>query len=144
MEQIDFHFHVTNRTLYACRLIQKVTGMGLSVAVWSTDSVLLRRAYDDLWRFDESAFIAHAWAKTPYAERCKVIFASRLDELPASDVAVLLDERVPDDWQNALGRFQRVVDIVSTEPRELEHARARYRIYRDAGLSLKAYDRSKS
>lgn len=29
MEQIDFHFGVANRSLYACRLIKKVQGMGL-------------------------------------------------------------------------------------------------------------------
>lgn len=35
MQQIDFHFNVAQRTIYACRLIKKVRKMGLTVAVWS-------------------------------------------------------------------------------------------------------------
>lgn len=35
MQQIDFHFNVAQRTIYASRLIKKVRKMGLTVAVWS-------------------------------------------------------------------------------------------------------------
>ena len=30
MQQIDFHFNVAQRTIYACRLIKKVRKMGLT------------------------------------------------------------------------------------------------------------------
>ena len=141
MQQIDFHFNVEHRTLYVCRLIKKVRGMGLRVVVWSSDETLLKRAYDDLWRFEDTTFIAHAWAGSPYEVKAPVVFGTELAKLKNADVAVLLDECVPPDWAVQLARFDRVVDIVSTDPAELERSRERYRIYHRAGVELKAYDR---
>ena len=145
MEQIDFHFDVANRTVYVAKLIKKVQKMGLSVAVWGRDDILMKRAYDDLWRFEDLTFIAHCWVGDAHEADCTVHFGKDLAKLPTSDVLVLLDEEVPADWQNALKRFKRVVDIVSQRETELQNARNRYRIYhRSAGVVLRAFDRSKS
>ena len=144
MEQIDFHFGVRDRSLYTCRLIKKVQGMGLSAAVWSRDLALLKRVYDDLWRFEDLTFIPHCWARDAYCADCTVHFGDTLAELPQDDVLILLDEAVPENWQEALAPFKRVVDIVTSRESELTAARNRYRIYRAAGVVLKAYDRSKS
>lgn len=144
MEQIDFHFGVANRTVYVCKLIKKVQKMGLSVSVWGRDDILVKRCYDDLWRFEDLTFIAHCWAGDAHQGDCTVWFGKDLAKLPTSDVLVLLDEEMPPDWKNALARFKRVVDIVSTRESELTNARARYKIYRAAGILPKAYDRSKS
>lgn len=141
MQKIDFHFNVAQRTLYACRLIKKVRAMGLTVAVWSSNEVLLRRAYDDLWRFEDLTFIAHAWAGSAFEADAPVVFASDITKLKAADVIILLDETVPPDWKKVLAPFDRVVDIVSTNPTELTNSRARYRLYKTAGVTLNAYDR---
>ena len=141
MQKIDFHFNVAQRTLYACRLIKKVRAMGLTVAVWSSNEVLLRRAYDDLWRFEDLTFIAHAWAGSAFEADAPVVFASDITKLKAADVISLPDETVPPDWQKVLAPFDRVVDIVSTSPTELTNSRARYRLYKTAGVTLNAYDR---
>lgn len=105
----------------------------------------MKRAYDDLWRFEDLTFIAHCWVGDAHEADCTVHFGKDLTKLPTSDVLVLLDEEVPADWQNALKRFKRVVDIVSQRETELQNARNRYRIYhRSAGVVLRAFDRSKS
>ena len=126
MQQIDFH-NVAQRTIYACRLIKKVRKMGLTVAVWSSNEVLLRRAYDDLWRFEDLTFIAHAWAGSAFEADAPVVFASDITLLKPADVIILLDEMVPPDWQQTLAPF---------------NSRARYRLYKTAGVTLNAYDRS--
>ncbi len=144
MKQIDFHFNVVNRTLYACHLIKKVHGMGLKVAVWGMNKMLMKRAYDDLWRFEDLTFIADAWAGSSFEEDAPVVFAQDIAQLKSSDVLVLLDDAVPTNWQQEFARFDRVVDIVSTDPRELQCSRDRFRIYKAAGIELKAYDRSKA
>ena len=141
MQQIDFHFNVTQRTIYACRLIKKVRSMGLTVAVWSSNEVILRRAYDDLWRFEDLTFIAHAWAGSTFEADAPVIFSNDITALKPADVIILLDEGVPPDWRDTLAPFSRVVDIVSTNPTELQHSRARYKLYKTAGVTLNAYDR---
>lgn len=116
--------------------------MGLTVAVWSSNEVLLRRAYDDLWRFEDLTFIAHAWAGSAFEADAPVVFASDITLLKPADVIILLDEMVPPDWQQTLAPFNRVVDIVSTNQKELLNSRARYRLYKTAGVTLNAYDRS--
>ncbi len=144
MQQIDFHFNVAKRTLYACRLIKKVRGLGKSVAVWGSDAGLMNRVYADLWRFEDMTVIPHAWAGSEFEADAPVVFATDINALKPADVLVLLDEAVPDNWQKTFEKFERIVDIVSTHPQELEHSRARYRLYRQAGIELKAYDRSQS
>lgn len=144
MQQIDFHFNVPNRSLYACRLIKKVHGMGKRIAVWSSDRLSLKKTYDDLWRFEDLTVIPCAWVGDGYESDCRVVFGTDIDALPESDVVVLLDENVPELWQSRLARFDRAVDIVSTRPQEVAAARARYRAYRDAGVTPKAYDRSQA
>lgn len=144
MQQIDFHFNVKNRALYACRLIKKVRGMGKTVAVWGSDEIFMNRVYADLWRFEDMTVIPHAWAGSDFETDAPVIFATDINKLKPADVLVLLDEAVPENWQQAFASFDRVVDIVSTKPEELQHSRARYRLYHTAGVELKAYDRSQS
>ncbi|MCF0254632.1 MAG: DNA polymerase III subunit chi [Duodenibacillus sp.] len=142
MQQIDYHYNVKiDVKIYACRLIKKVRGMGKSVAVWSRNRRFLEVLYDDLWRFEDLAFIPHAWARTALADECNIIFSDNLDELPATDVIILMDSYVPENIAEALGRFERGVDIVSVRPNDLKAGRVRYKAYRDAGIPLKAYDR---
>ena len=76
MEQIDFHFGVANRTVYVAKLIKKVQKMGLSVAVWGRDDILMKRAYDDLWRFEDLTFIAHCWVGDAHEADCTASWTS--------------------------------------------------------------------
>lgn len=144
MKQIDFHFNVKNRTNYTARLIKKVHAMGLSVGVWSEDELMLKLAYNELWSFEDLTLIPHAWAQSEFAPETTIHFSKDLKALGKKDVLILLNETVPENWKEAFEAFDRIVDIVSTNEEELIHSRNRYKAYRDAGVSLKAYDRSQS
>lgn len=74
MKQLDFHYNVMRRTIYACKLVKKVTGLGLTAALWSRDEAFLKTVYDDLWRFEDMAFIAHAWAGSATQSESPVVF----------------------------------------------------------------------
>lgn len=144
MNQIDFHFNVLNRSIYACRLVKKVTGLGLTVGLWSRNEVFLKNVFDDLWRFEDMTFIPHAWAGSDLERETGVVFSTDLAALGRRDVLILLDEAVPENWKTAFSSFDRVIDIVSRNDEELQHSRTRYRLYKASGVELKAYDRSKS
>ena len=143
MKQIDFHFNVGNRLFYACRFVNKVWGMGLSVAVWSSDRMRLDDFNRRLWAFEDMSFIPHAFAGGLDAKSARVILAPDPTALPDSDVLLLLDEGTPPDYENLFQRFDRVVDIVSSIPEETEAARNRYRIYLHHKYPLKAYDQGR-
>ena len=117
--------------------------MGLACAVWSSNEGFLSRVYDDLWRFEDLTFISHAWSGSQWETDAAVVFSTEISALAARSVIVLLDECVPENWQQELQRFERVIEIVSTNPSELQNSRQRYRVYHAAGIALKAYDRSK-
>ena len=136
MKQLDFHYNVMRRTIYACKLVKKVTGLGLTAALWSRDEAFLKTVYDDLWRFEDMAFIAHAWAGSATQSESPVVFSTDIASLTGRDVLVLLDDNVPDNWREVFDGFDRVVDIVGKSPEELTASRARYRLYKASGVPL--------
>ena len=142
MQQIDFHFNVGNRLLYACRVAQTVLRRRMTLAVWSRDERRLRDLDRLMWRYRDLAFLPHVEASRPTAARTPIRWSTRLDALEA-DVLLLLDDALPDDWEHALSRFGRIIDVVGSAPEEVESSRSRYRAYRAAGAELAAYDQAR-
>ena len=140
MQKIDFHFNVPNRLRYACLVARTVYRRGLTLAVWSADERRLDALDSLLWRFDDLAFLPHVRAESPLAGETPILLSSKLGNL-SGDVLLLLDDGLPPDWALSFDRFQRIIDVVSTEPNELQASRARYRAYKAAGVELAAYDR---
>ena len=140
MQKIDFHFNVPNRLRYACLVARTVYRRGLTLAVWSADERRLDALDSLLWRFDDLAFLPHVRAESPLAGETPILLSSKLGNL-SGDVLLLLDDGLPPDWALSFDRFQRIIDVVSTDPNELQASRARYRAYKAAGVDLAAYDR---
>lgn len=140
MQKIDFHYNVANRLAYACRVARTVYKRGLTLAVWTSDERRLRELDSLLWRFDDLAFLPHVRAESPLAAETPIRLSSNLAALQG-DVLLLLDDFLPPDWKTDFERFERIIDVVSTEPAELEQSRSRYRAYKAAGVTLAAYDR---
>lgn len=141
MQQIDFHFNVSNRLLYACRTASTVYRRGLTLAVWSSDRQRLNRFNDMLWEHDTLSFIPHVPANHPLAHETPIRFGTALSEL-TGDVLLLLDDYLPPQWEEEFKRFNRIIDVVSTDEKERQLSRARYRAYKAQGVTLEAYDRS--
>lgn len=140
MQKIDFHYNVPHRLRYACLVARTVYRRGLTLAIWSADERKLRELNSLLWRFDDLAFLPHVPANSPLASETPIVFSSQLEELNA-DVLLLLDDNLPSAWETCFDRFSRIIDVVSTDPQELQASRARFRAYRAAGVELAAYDR---
>lgn len=140
MKKIDFHYNVPNRLRYACLVARTVYRRGMTLALWSTDERRLRELDSLLWRFDDLAFLPHVRAESPLAAETPIRWSTNLSAL-RGDVLLLLDDELPVDWTAEFERFDRIIDVVSTEPHELERSRARFRAYRAAGIELAAYDR---
>lgn len=140
MQKIDFHFNVPNRLHYACLVARTVYRRGLTLAIWTADSSRLKALDSLLWRFDDLAFLPHVDAADPRVNETPIRLSTRLTALEA-DVLLLLDDALPPEWENAFDRFNRIIDVVSTEPDELAASRGRYRAYKAAGVELAAYDR---
>lgn len=140
MQKIDFHFNVPNRLQYACLVARTVYRRGLTLAVWTADERRLRHFDSLLWQFEPLSFLPHVRAGSAHAEQTPILLSSDLSALKG-DVLLLLDDALPPDWEKHFDGFTRIIDVVSTEPAELEASRNRYRAYKQAGVELAAYDR---
>lgn len=140
MQKIDFHFNVSDRLRYACLVARTVLRRGLTLALWSSDEKRIRDLDALLWRFNDLAFLPHVYSSSPLAGETPILISTDLSTLNG-DVLLLLDDHLPPTWQTDFARFNRIIDVVSTNPQELALSRDRYRAYRAAGVELAAYDR---
>jgi DNA polymerase III subunit chi len=134
---VAFHFNVGERSNYACRLLRKayLKGSRLLVRVDVPDLHSLDQA---LWVMGAGDFVPHARDSDPVEVRrhSPILIASQEAEGFAADVLVNLGADVP----GGADRFDRVIEIVGSEPQERQAARQRWKRYQAMGLEPRALD----
>jgi DNA polymerase-3 subunit chi len=136
---IDFHFNVDHGVGYACRVLRKARGARKTALVFSRDEARLARLDQALWTFSALDFLPHARWPSPLAARTPIWLSPRpADE--ERDLLVLLDDEPAPQFQAWFPRFGRIIDIVSTDERDMSLARVRFKAYRDAGFAPVAHE----
>lgn len=145
MTEIGFHFNTPDKAGYACRLVRKaVNARGLRVVVVGEPQML--DAIDaGLWQLAPSDFVAHCRADAPahLLSRSPVVLCAEGAEaasLPHREMLVNLGSAVPAGFE----RFERLIDIVSSEPDDRQIGRTRWRHYADRGYSIQPHDFARS
>ena len=140
MTHVRFHFNVTDRTDYTCRLLRKATRQGARVAVSGPAQALavLDRA---LWSFDPLEFVPHVLlaAGKVLPDRLRatpVCLAERAVDAPMREVLVNLGSDTPDGFE----AFDRVVEVVSTADADRVAARQRWRDYAARGFAIERHE----
>lgn len=135
MTEVEFHTGVADRVDFACRLLRKALRLGARVQVTAPAEVLaaLDRA---LWVEPERDFIPHVrmpGAPTAVAARTPIWLCARAlgDEAPR--VLVNLGAAAPEQPQ----ALQRLIEIVSQDPVDVQGGRERWRAYRAQGLAIR-------
>jgi len=135
---VAFHFNVSDRFDYVCRLARKAQAAGAG-AVFVADADVLERIDRDLWCLSGTDFLPHcrATASPGMQAHSPLVLTSRLQE-PARQGTVLVNllATVPEGYEG----FDRVIEVVGLEERERSAARARWRQYAAAGLPLTRFD----
>lgn len=138
MTEIAFHFNAPDRRSYLCRLLRKATARGSRVVVLAPESEL--PALDALlWTFSALDFIPHCRAEADAAvlAASPVVLAATLDErLPHADVLVHLGDVIPEGFE----RFERLIEVVTTDAPVRQAARDRWRHYAQRGYPLTSHD----
>ncbi|MBC7716083.1 MAG: DNA polymerase III subunit chi [Pseudorhodobacter sp.] len=145
MTEITFYFNVPDRLNYACRLLRKALKSGSStagagVAVLAPGEMLIRldRA---LWTFDATEFIPHVLLSTAAPAqashlRTPVWLVEQAER--AAHLNVLL--HLGDDPALGFESFERLIEIVPSDPQEREAARARWKHYKARGYEIQKHD----
>lgn len=139
--EVVFHFKVADRLPYVCRLLRKAHRSGVAATVVA-DAVLLERLDRLLWTFDAQSFVphlrlGHGERPAPHLVPTPVWLVESLDDGPDGHrVLVQLCDTLP----QGLERFERIHEVVSLEPDEIEPARVRWRQHAAAGRQLVRHD----
>lgn len=136
---IDFHVNVDHGVTYACRVVRKARAAGKTVLAFSRDRERRARLDMALWTFSALDFLPHVELPSVHAPRTPVWLSGSADEA-GRDLLLLLDDEAPPDFAAWFPRFERVIEVVSTDPEERARARTRFRLYREAGFTPVAHE----
>ena len=133
MTAIAFHSGVPDKIGYACRLLRKAFRQGVRVAVVG-DPQWLARLDQALWIFEQEEFVPHLLARDGAAVapalRRTPIWLCEGDPGPAqASVIVNLGPQMAEGFE----RFERAIEIVSTDDDDMRSARQRWRCYVEQG-----------
>ena len=136
MTRVDFHFNAANRLEHCCRLVRKIYRAGQKVVVYHDDSVAMARLDQALWTFSQLDFIPHVMAGSKDAADTPVLLACERGEFAHHEVLVNLSAQPPEFFS----RFERLIEVVSTDENDRELARGRWRFYKERGYPIQTHD----
>lgn len=139
MTHITFYFNAADKLETARKLAAKCHASRLRALVYTCDAALAQAADQRFWSAEARDFLPHVRCGHPLAPQTPVLIGDRPDELAQPDVLINLEDQAP----GFFGRFARVLEIVGTDPQELERGRARYRFFRERGYELNHHDLAK-
>lgn len=89
-----------------------------------------------LWHFPATAFIPHCHSNSEEAEKMPVVLIHNSDKFPHHDLLISLHN----ECVSYFSRFERVIEIVSTDVEDSCLGRERYKFYKDRGYELRHID----
>ena len=150
MAKVDFHSQVGDKFTYTCRLIRKI--FSLASELEPLKKVVIVGARQDLdrldqllWSFSAEDFLPHVFIDDETAPFAPIVLAehfveSHFENLPHQDVFIHLGREFLADIEHITSRFERVIELVSTEELDVLAGRERYKRYRSMGIELVNYD----
>ncbi len=139
MTEILFYAHVENKFHTACEISHKVLRSKRKMLVFAQDESAAAKIDRLLWATPPLGFLPHCSVEHPLAVETPIVISSDANKLAYDDVLLNLH----DDIQPFFSRYQRVIEIVSTDPTDAAAARARYKFYKDRGYAITSHDLSK-
>lgn len=141
MSEVAFHFNVADRLGYACRLLRKAQRLGTAVSVTGAAS-LLDRLDQLLWTFEPTEFVPHlrlAAGAEPAAhlQPTPLWLVDDIAQAPSHHRVLL---QLADEVPQGVDRFDRVIEVVSTDPDEAAAGRLRWRAHAQAGRTIVRHD----
>ena len=140
MTEIAFHFNAPDKEAYVCRLLRKAVAANAKVVV-VVPPEKMAQLDESLWTFSQLEFLAHCRMDSPQALRqaSPVHLASTLDamdDLTPRDVLLNLGDKVCAGFE----QFARVIEVVTLDDTDRQHARSRWKQYTDQGFDIVRHD----
>jgi DNA polymerase-3 subunit chi len=133
---IDFYFNADDRLQVACRLAGKALTQKKRLLVYAPDGELAQRIDRMLWTWPAIGFVPHCLAGDALAAETPVLIASDSGAPEGVELLLNLGAESPPHF----ARFERLLEIVSTDDEERLSGRARFKFYRDRGYAIESHD----
>lgn len=140
MTRIDFYSNAESRIQVACQLVARAAREQSLVVVYAPDQGAARSFDKLLWTYQAIGFVPHCLETDPLSSETPVVIASDDSGLAHYRILVNLHSESPPSFS----RFERLIEIVSTEEEDRQQARGRFRFYRDRGYEIHHHDLAKS
>ncbi len=140
MTEIFFYTHVENKFLVACQLSHKVLRDKRKMLVFAADESVASKIDRLMWTTPALGFLPHCAVDHELAPQTPIVISCDADKLAYDDVLLNLHDEV----QPFFSRYQRVIEIVSTDADDRAAARMRYKFYQDRGYNIKSHSLSKT
>jgi DNA polymerase-3 subunit chi len=120
------------RLKLACRIVDKAYRASQNVLIWHTDSRELAQLDELLWTSgDDRNFIPHELVGASNACEAPVLLTSAAVPEGPIDVLINLAGQVP----QCVAQAARIVEIIDGDASRRESGRARFKAYRERGLT---------
>ncbi len=136
MTTIDFYFNAADRLQVACRLAGKALSQHKRMVVFAPTPGLAHKIDRMLWTWPAISFVPHCLAEDALAAESPVVIAPEGRSAPEGDVLLNLADDCPEFFE----RYDRLLEIVSTDDADRKSARARFAWYRDRGYAIRSHD----
>lgn len=136
MTEVSFYTFAENRLTVARQLTSKAAARGLQVMIYAPDKTLANAIDVLLWTTPPQSFVPHCHDAHSLAAETPVLIGENAEALSRADVMINLHHERPP----AFSRFQRLLEIVSTDVQDIEQGRQRFRFYRERGYALTTVD----
>ena len=137
--EVSFYTGVSDRLHFATRLLRKAYGSGAQVLVLGPAS-LLARLGAALWAQEPTDFIPHLLVREGVDEALlratPIVLAERQDAAPHCRTVLNLGA----DFMADVAALDRVLEVLSGEPEQVQAGRRRYKAYREMGLDIKHHE----
>jgi DNA polymerase-3 subunit chi len=147
MTKVDFYTGSPDKLRTACQLSHKAMQSGVRAVISAPDAATTDALDKLLWHYPPTAFIPHsrgdaaaAGQETEVLPDWPVVIDHGGDRFPHHELLISLhDECMP-----FFSRFERVIEIISSDEEDSRIGRERFKFYRDRGYELRHIDLSKT
>jgi len=141
MTKVDFYTGSKDKLRTACQLSHKAMQGGICTVISLPDAAASEALDKLLWHYPATAFIPHCMNDSQDAEQMPVLSLSKWpvvldhggDKFPHHDLLINLHSDCPPFFS----RFDRVIEIISSDAEDSRMGRERYKFYKDRGYELR-------
>ncbi|HZP86307.1 MAG TPA: DNA polymerase III subunit chi [Burkholderiales bacterium] len=136
MTKIDFYTYVSNKHQMVATLAGKALTRGVRMAILTPDAPSTEQLDKLLWMVPPIGFLPHCRAHHRLAPVTPIIIDHVTEPVVHEEVLLNLCASCPPHFS----RFERLIEIVTSEDEDRAQARERFRFYRERGYEIRTHD----